>query len=262
MKQLKIAKSFIGQLPNHEFPGLALEIIAKVQETELDEGQVKVVLSRLVNNSSNVGYVKEANRANPLTKEINAISADRKSILRSIRDVVNGKLLSPIAEERNAANTIAGWMQDYKGKIGYGGAKYQSNIVNGLSTTLKDSEQAQNALNSLNLYEQFELAQAKTEEILTLSNQRADKLAKNRAKIASIRKRVSTDLNLLISSIENEAKLELGTDSRFFIDLHNSLNEILANYRFRNKLRKANRKVSENNDDKLDNDIKSSNESA
>ena len=248
MKKSKFTTSFIRSVTNHKFPGLVNEVLLKVKEIEVEEGQVKTAYQRLVNNSDKLGFVKIRLRSHPMTELIDAKTDERRDILRSIRSVVNGKVLSPNDSERADALVLNRWISDYKGKLAMGGARYQNNVVSGLNTTLKESVEIQNALSNLGLQEPFDMALSMTDEIVQLLLSRSEDLAKNKAMVRKIRNQATDDFLILLQSIANEAKLETG-DERVFRDLFNTLNEILANHRLSYKLSVRNRKVSENNDD-------------
>ena len=245
----KIHVSFVKDLRNREFSLLTDNIAEIVAKSTSENESLKKATQNLQSHYKKLLQLKDTKPRHYLTRIIKEKVDNRTEYLVCLRMSIESLLLSPIPQERVAANRLMYWIDPYRKVLFKPSIVVQTQAVEFLNLDKSESTTIQEHTALLNLDYILDVVVSETEEIKRLVTARVDDKALRAINGKLVRAAAYCDLQVLLDAMRTIYNLSSNEQEvEEMVKLSEKINENLKS--FRRELRSRNTK--RNNKKKID----------
>lgn len=239
----KIHVSFIKDLRNREFSELIRNLGDLFAKIESENSSLIKATKRLQSHKKELLKLKDTKPRHYLTRIINEKVNNRTEYLSCLRMRIEAALMSPLPEERVAAEKLMYWIDPYRKALFKPSIRVQGQLVEFLKHDRKESSDIQRFTTLLNLDQLFEILVNITEEINSLITERVRDKTRRSINGKEVREIAYHDLQVILGVLKAIYNLSDSTEEKEkMAELSGEINEHLTG--FRRELRSRNTKRS------------------
>ena len=239
----KIHVSFVKDLRNREFSLLINTIAETLAKSKSENKSLKKATKNLQSHNKKLLKLKDTKPRHHLTRIIKEKVQKRTDCLVCLRMRIESSLLSPIAQERIAAERLMYWIDPYRKVLFKPSIQVQTQAVEFLNLDRSESTIIQEHASLLNIDYLLDVAIDETEDIKSYVTERGKDKADKAINGKNVRAAAYYDLRVLLEAMKTIYNLSSNTqEAEEMVRLSALINEILKS--FRRELRSRNTKRS------------------
>ena len=241
MEQIHIG--FLKDLKNVEFGELFYIISSSLASQKIDNQLLASIQKRIFPHNKELIRMNNKKLRHPLTHVIQEQVSNRTQYLSCLRLKVEASMLSPDAEEVDAAKLLQSWLSPYKKGLYPPSIYMQSRMVSDLMTDRAESVEIHNAIALLHLDKLLETIVGITEEIRKSILLRLNDKDEYVVNGQEIRKAAYADLRLFVQLMNNTYQLsEDEAEKEQLREIGSQMNGQLKDFRTNLRVRTTKRK--------------------
>ena len=219
----------LNKLVNKEFPGAYRQIVTHLEEVEFAVEDVQQAFDAVASKVKMLDYMKSNTALHPLTAVIAKLQKERHQNLSSLRGRVVYAKKSPIAEEREAAQTLHVWISREHSSFTKRNMDHQNDAVHRMEHDLKLNPEMSSALTTLGMGSTLQQIVAVSSEILhhTIVRRKDRKAFTSKSK--ELRHEAYFAMKTFVMAIEVAVVLKKG-DEAIHIDCLKQINDVVTDF--------------------------------